>query len=66
MDIPYVVISALPIDQQEPFSKWLIGQTVPTIKDALGNHVNCAHLEDYNSWKLYAEIGHDLEPDNFD
>jgi hypothetical protein len=46
----YVVIPLLPIEQVEPFSKWLYGQTVPVI-EAEGEYANqCAWLWDYKKW----------------
>jgi hypothetical protein len=46
----YVVIPLLPIEQIEPFSKWLHGQTVPVIEEE-GEYANkCAWLWDYKKW----------------
>jgi hypothetical protein len=46
----YVVIAKLPIEQQEPFKKWLIGQTCPAMDCEGENKFNCAYVWDYNDW----------------
>ena len=46
----YIVISDLPIEQQEPFKKWLIGQTCPAIDTEGKNKYNCAYVWDYKYW----------------
>lgn len=46
----YVVISELPIEQQEPFKKWLIGQTCPAMGNEGENKYNCAYAWDYKHW----------------
>jgi len=46
----YVVISELPIEQQEPFKKWLIWQTCPAVEGEGENKYNCAYIWDYESW----------------
>ena len=45
----YIVIAELPKKQQEPFMKWMDGQTVPLIK---GEGI-CAYKHDYNKWYEY-------------
>lgn len=47
-NVNYIVIEELPEDQQEPFSKWLYGQTVPIIESE-GDH-HCAYKWDYDLW----------------
>jgi hypothetical protein len=60
----YVVISELPLDQQEPFKKWLINQTLPVIPEEGTNSHNCAYSWDYEHWFSHWSIGKEAEIDD--
>ena len=53
----YIVVSELPKEQQEPLKKWLVGQTLPMVRDNDGNIVLCAYMNDYNHWLSYRSEG---------
>lgn len=53
----YVVIAELPQEQQEPFNKWLIGQTRPAIETEGDNKYNCAYRWDYDKWLKWHYVG---------
>jgi hypothetical protein len=44
-------IRDLPIDDQEPFRKWLRGQTFPIIKGVPGDEQDAYYEWDYQRWK---------------
>jgi len=46
----YVVITRLPPEQQEPFRKWLDGQTVPIVPEEGIHADDCAWSHDYRHW----------------
>jgi hypothetical protein len=56
-DIDYVVIPELPKEQQEPFNKWLIGQTLPIVEKEGVFKYKCAYKWDYDKWLAYWERG---------
>lgn len=47
---PYIVIADLPIEQQEPLSQWLIGQTREATEEESENKYNCCFYHDYSNW----------------
>ena len=46
-------IRNLPKAEQEPFAKWLRGQTVPHIKGVPENEQDGYYPWDYNRWKAH-------------
>ncbi len=53
----YVVILLLPIEQIEPFTKWIDTQTVPIIESEGENSKHCAWLWDYERWYRSWSVG---------
>lgn len=52
----YVVINELPVDQQEPFSKWLEGMTMIVVEEEdikYGNPTATPYSWDYELWYDY-------------
>jgi hypothetical protein len=47
----YIVIPELPKEEQEPFNKWLSGQTCPLVEAEGENKFKCAYIGDYRQWK---------------
>jgi hypothetical protein len=52
-NVDYIVISELPEEEQKPFRKWLVGQTLPLIEEESKNKYNCAYKWDYDKWLSY-------------
>lgn len=48
-DIEYIRISELPEDEQQPFAKWMCGQTMPLIPDLVPQ--DAVYPWDYQVWK---------------
>lgn len=44
-------IRNLPPEEQGPFSKWLLGQTMPCIEGIPSEEQDFYYQEDYNRWK---------------
>lgn len=45
----YVRISDMPIAQQQPFTQWMRGQTIPVVDNS--NKLDAVYLQDYIQWK---------------
>lgn len=57
MQIPHVIISALPMEEQDPFVKFLIGEKRPQVVDSLGNWVSAAFHSDYLRFNVLVKAG---------
>ena len=52
----YILISELPIEEQNPFQKWLLGKTRSIIEEEGINSMDCCYKLDYERWQAFHKI----------